>query len=95
MSLKHHFDDVTRGRLIGKLEEGRKTGHVIREFNIAHSIVFRLWAEFQKSGMCTRRTGTGHSNSITPIEDRYNVISRKRNRRSVDGELANQLCSAT
>ncbi|GFU72833.1 hypothetical protein TNCV_2782981 [Trichonephila clavipes] len=37
MSSRHHIDDFMRGRIIGKIEEGRKITDVAREFDIAHS----------------------------------------------------------
>ncbi|GFW00094.1 transposable element Tcb1 transposase [Trichonephila clavipes] len=43
MSSRHHIDDFMRGRIIGKIEEGRKITDVSREFDIAHSVVSRLW----------------------------------------------------
>ncbi|GFW68662.1 transposable element Tc1 transposase [Trichonephila clavipes] len=38
-----HGDDFMRGRIIGKIEEGRKITDVAREFDIAHSVVTWLW----------------------------------------------------
>ncbi|GFW55330.1 hypothetical protein TNCV_117161 [Trichonephila clavipes] len=32
MSSRHHIDDFMRGRIIGKIEEGRKITDVAREF---------------------------------------------------------------
>ncbi|GFW92165.1 transposable element Tcb1 transposase [Trichonephila clavipes] len=43
MSSRHHIDDFIRGRIIGKIEEGRKITDVAREFDIAHSVGSRLW----------------------------------------------------
>ncbi|GFS94282.1 uncharacterized protein TNCV_2013581 [Trichonephila clavipes] len=43
MSSRHHIDDFMRGRIIGKIEEGRKITDVAREFDIAHSVVSQLW----------------------------------------------------
>ncbi|GFS90954.1 transposable element Tcb1 transposase [Trichonephila clavipes] len=43
MSSRHHIDDFMRGRIIGKIEEGRKITDVAREFDIAHNVVTRLW----------------------------------------------------
>ncbi|GFV19543.1 transposable element Tcb1 transposase [Trichonephila clavipes] len=40
----------TRGRIIGKLEEGRSVTSVAAEFEIAYSIVSRLWRQFQTTG---------------------------------------------
>ncbi|GFX72991.1 transposable element Tcb2 transposase [Trichonephila clavipes] len=57
MSSRHHIDDFIRGRIIGKVEEGRKITDVAREFNIIHSVVSRLWKSFKTTGMCTRRHG--------------------------------------
>ncbi|GFX02557.1 hypothetical protein TNCV_728111 [Trichonephila clavipes] len=57
MSSRHHIDDIMRGRIIGKIEEGRKITYVAREFDIAHSVVSRLWKSFKTTGMCSRRHG--------------------------------------
>ncbi|GFW35267.1 HTH_Tnp_Tc3_2 domain-containing protein [Trichonephila clavipes] len=57
MSSRHHIDDFMRGRIIGKIEEGRKITDVSREFDIAHSVVSRLWKSFKTTGMCSRRHG--------------------------------------
>ncbi|GFW19009.1 hypothetical protein TNCV_165221 [Trichonephila clavipes] len=57
MSSRHHIDDFMRGRFIEKIEEGRKITDVVREFDIAHSVVSRLWKSFKTTGMCNRRHG--------------------------------------
>ncbi|GFT81591.1 transposable element Tcb2 transposase [Trichonephila clavipes] len=57
MSSRHHIDDFMRGRIIGKIEEGRKITDVAREFDITHSVVSRLWNSFKTTGMCSRRHG--------------------------------------
>ncbi|GFV98983.1 transposable element Tcb1 transposase [Trichonephila clavipes] len=59
MSSQHHINDFMRGRIIGKIEEGRKITAVAREFDIAHSVVSRLWKSFKTTGMCSRRHGGG------------------------------------
>ncbi|GFW82518.1 transposable element Tcb2 transposase [Trichonephila clavipes] len=87
MSSRHHIDDFMRGRIIGKIEEGRKITDVAREFDIAHSVVSRLWKSFKTTGMCSRRHGGGRVRSTTPAEDRYIVLSAKRNRRLRGGGL--------
>ncbi|GFU42790.1 transposable element Tcb1 transposase [Trichonephila clavipes] len=48
-----------RGRIIGKIEEGRKITDVAREFDIAHNVVSRQWKYFKTTGMCSRRHGGG------------------------------------
>ncbi|GFX26684.1 transposable element Tcb2 transposase [Trichonephila clavipes] len=59
MSSRHHIDDFMRGRIIGKIEEGRKITDVAREYDIAHSFVSRLWKSLKTTGMCSRRHGGG------------------------------------
>ncbi|GFV43354.1 transposable element Tcb1 transposase [Trichonephila clavipes] len=68
MSSRHHIDDFMRGRIIGKIEEGRKITDVAREFDIAHSV---------------------------GSEDRYIVLSAKRNRRTTAQQVANQFLAAS
>ncbi|GFV47332.1 transposable element Tcb2 transposase [Trichonephila clavipes] len=82
MSSRHHIDDFMRGRIIGKIEEGREITDVAREFDIAHSVVSRLWKSFKTTGMCSRRHGGGRVRSTTSAEDRYIVLSAKRKRRT-------------
>ncbi|GFU70338.1 transposable element Tcb2 transposase [Trichonephila clavipes] len=94
MSSRHHIDDFMRGRIIGKIEEGRKITDVAREFDIAHSVVSRLWKSFKTTGMC-RRHGGGRVRSTTHSEDRYIVLSAKRNRRTTAQQVANQFLAAS
>ncbi|GFT88002.1 transposable element Tcb2 transposase [Trichonephila clavipes] len=95
MSSRYHIDDFMRGRIIGKIEEGRKITDVAREFDIAHSVVSRLWKSFKTTGMCSRRHGGGRVRSTTPAEDRYIVLSAKRNRRTTAQQVANQFLAAS
>ncbi|GFV83071.1 uncharacterized protein TNCV_2801971 [Trichonephila clavipes] len=53
-SVRRHLDAFTQGRIIGKLEEGRSVTSVGAEFGIAHSIVSRLWRQFQTTGTAIR-----------------------------------------
>ncbi|GFX26396.1 transposable element Tcb2 transposase [Trichonephila clavipes] len=46
-----------RGRITGKIEEGRKITDVARKFDIAHSVVSPLWKSFKTTGMCSRWHG--------------------------------------
>ncbi|GFY21951.1 transposable element Tcb1 transposase [Trichonephila clavipes] len=95
MSSRHYIDDFMRGRIIGKIEEGRKITDVAREFDIAHSVVSRLWKSLKTTGMCSRRHGGGRVRSTTPAEDRYIVLSAKRNRRTTAQQVANQFLAAS
>ncbi|GFW94703.1 transposable element Tc3 transposase [Trichonephila clavipes] len=70
-SVRRHLDAFTRGRIIGKLEEGRSVTSVSAEFGIAHSIVSRLWRQFQTTGTAIRGFSSGRPRGTTPADDRY------------------------
>ncbi|GFY26515.1 transposable element Tcb1 transposase [Trichonephila clavipes] len=69
-SVRRHLDAFTRGRIIGKLEEGRSVTSVAAEFGIAHSIVSRLWRSFQTTGTAIRVFSSGHPRGTTQADDR-------------------------
>ncbi|GFW17267.1 transposable element Tc1 transposase [Trichonephila clavipes] len=54
-----------------------------------------LWKSFKTTGMCSRRHGEGRVRSTTPAEDRYIVLSAKRNRRTTAQQVANQFLAAS
>ncbi|GFW53759.1 hypothetical protein TNCV_3938531 [Trichonephila clavipes] len=76
MSSRHHIDDFMRGRIIGKVEEGRKITDVASEFDIAHSVVSRLWKPF-KTTECVVDGRGGRVRSTTPSEDRLSSYQQK------------------
>ncbi|GFX20328.1 transposable element Tcb2 transposase [Trichonephila clavipes] len=47
MGRRNHLDDFTRGKMIGRLEEGRTVTSVAAEFGINKSVVSRAWKAFQ------------------------------------------------
>ncbi|GFW65297.1 transposable element Tcb1 transposase [Trichonephila clavipes] len=84
-SVRRHLDAFTRGRIIGKLEEGRSVTSVAAEFGIAHSIVSRLWRQFQTTGTAIRGFSSGRPRGTTPVDDRYIVLQSRRNMRQTAG----------
>ncbi|GFT49539.1 transposable element Tcb1 transposase [Trichonephila clavipes] len=86
-SVRRHLDAFTRGRIIGKLEEGRSVTSVAAEFGIAHSIVSRLWRQFQTTGTAIRGFSSDRPRGTTPADDRYIVLQARRNRRLHGGGL--------
>ncbi|GFX31660.1 HTH_Tnp_Tc3_2 domain-containing protein [Trichonephila clavipes] len=79
----------------GKLEEGRRVTSVAAEFGIAHSIVSRLWRQFQTTGTAIRGFSSGRPRGTTPADDRYIVLQARRNRRQTAGEIARHTTQAT
>ncbi|GFT41140.1 hypothetical protein TNCV_5034271 [Trichonephila clavipes] len=86
---------VQDSRIIGNLEEGRSVTSVAAEFGIAHSIVSRLWRQFQTTGTAIRGFSSGRPRGTTPADDRYIVLQARRNRRQTAGEIARQTTQAT
>ncbi|GFX89178.1 transposable element Tcb1 transposase [Trichonephila clavipes] len=81
-SVRRHLDAFPQGRIIGKLEEGRSLTSVAAEFGIAHSIVSRLWRQFQTTGTAIRGFSSGRPRGTTPADDRLSLWCREhRNRR--------------
>ncbi|GFT56719.1 transposable element Tcb2 transposase [Trichonephila clavipes] len=94
-SVRRHLEAFTRGRIIGKLEEGRSVTSVAAEFGIAHSIVSRLWRQFQTTGTAIRGFSSGHPRGTTPADDRYIVLQARRNRWQTAGKIARHTTQAT
>ncbi|GFU43830.1 transposable element Tcb2 transposase [Trichonephila clavipes] len=94
-SVRRHLDAFTRGRHIGKLEKGCSVISVAAEFGIAHSIVSRLWRQFQTTGTAIRGFSSGCPRGTTPADDRYIVLQARRNRRQTAGEIARHTTQAT
>ncbi|GFV65034.1 hypothetical protein TNCV_3399531 [Trichonephila clavipes] len=63
MSFRHHIDDFMRGRIIGKIEEGRKNNRCCHHRSNCCGSHLKLLE-------CSRRHGGGQV-STTPAEDRY------------------------
>ncbi|GFU84768.1 transposable element Tcb1 transposase [Trichonephila clavipes] len=76
-SVRRHLDAFSRGRIIGKLEEGRSVTSVAAEFGIAHSIVSRLWRQFQTTGTAIRGFSNDRPRGTTSADDRYIVLQAR------------------
>ncbi|GFW12773.1 transposable element Tcb1 transposase [Trichonephila clavipes] len=94
-SLRRYLDAFTRGRIIGKLEEGHSVISVAAEFDIAHSIVSRLWRQFPTNGTAIPWFSSYHPRGTTPADDRYIVLQAKRNRLQTAGEITRHTTQAT
>ncbi|GFT47185.1 transposable element Tcb1 transposase [Trichonephila clavipes] len=95
MSSRHPIEDFMRGRIIGKIEEGRKITDVAREFDIAHSVVSRLWKSFKTTGMCSRRHGEVVLEVRRLQKTDISSYQQKRNRRTTAQQVENQFLAAS
>ncbi|GFU93628.1 transposable element Tcb1 transposase [Trichonephila clavipes] len=64
------------------------------EFDIAHSVVSRLWKSFKTTGMCSRRHGEVVLEVRRLQKTEYIVLSA-RNRRTTAQQVANQFLAAS
>ncbi|GFW82002.1 transposable element Tcb2 transposase [Trichonephila clavipes] len=93
MARRNHLDNVTRGRMIGKLEEGRTVTSVAADFGI-NSVVSRAWKAFQTTGTSVRKIGGGRPRTTTAGDDRYILLQAKSGRRQSASVIAQQLSTA-
>ncbi|GFX72464.1 transposable element Tcb1 transposase [Trichonephila clavipes] len=94
MARRNHLDDFTRGRMIGKLEEGRTITSVAAEFGINKSIVSRAWKAFQTTATAVRKVGGDRLRTTTAGDDQYIIRQAKRGRRQSASVIAQQLSTA-
>ncbi|GFX88396.1 transposable element Tcb2 transposase [Trichonephila clavipes] len=95
MARRNHLDDFTRGRMIGKLEEGRTVTSVAAEFGINKSVVSRAWKAFQTTGTAVRKVGGCLPRTTTAENGRYIILQAKRGRRQSASVIDQQLSTAT
>ncbi|GFW02870.1 transposable element Tcb2 transposase [Trichonephila clavipes] len=88
--------------LIGKEESLENAGissrsqtEVSRILNVDQSVISRLWQRFQRTGDVTRQPVSGRPRVTTPRQDRYLVISARRQRGSTARALGSALTVAT
>ncbi|GFX46337.1 transposable element Tcb2 transposase [Trichonephila clavipes] len=95
MARRNHLDKFTRGRMIGKLEEGRTVTSVAAKFGINKSVVSRALKAFQTTGTAVRKIGGGRSRTTTAGEDHCIILQAKRGRQQSASAIAQSLCTAT
>ncbi|GFW56067.1 transposable element Tcb2 transposase [Trichonephila clavipes] len=94
MTRRNHLDDFTRGRMIGKLEEGCTVTSVAASSE-STSVVSRAWKSFQTTGTAVRKVGGGRPRITTAGDDRYIILQAKKGRRQSASVIAHQLSTAT
>ncbi|GFV96037.1 transposable element Tcb2 transposase [Trichonephila clavipes] len=95
MARRNTLDDFTRGRIIGKLEEGCNVTSVAAEFGINQSVVSRAWKAFQTTSTAIRKAAGGHPRTATAGDDQYVILPAKRSQRQSASLIAQQLSTAT
>ncbi|GFX33506.1 transposable element Tcb2 transposase [Trichonephila clavipes] len=94
------LDDIwmllPRGRIIGKLEEGRSVTSVAAEFELLLTASFHDFGDnFKLQEQLSGGFSSGRPRGTTPADDRYIVLQARRNRWQTVGEIARHTTQAT
>ncbi|GFV23175.1 transposable element Tcb1 transposase, partial [Trichonephila clavipes] len=93
-SVRRHVD-AYRGRIIGKLEEGRSVTSVVAEFELPTASFHDFGDNFKLQEQLSGGFSSGRPQGTTPADDRYIVLQTRRNRRQTAGEIARHTTQAT
>ncbi|GFV08942.1 transposable element Tcb2 transposase [Trichonephila clavipes] len=85
---------LPKGRIIGKLEEGRSVTSVAAEFELLTASFHDFGDNFNYRNSYPGFS-SGRPRATTPADDRYIVLQAKRNRRQTAGEIARHTTQAT
>ncbi|GFV00189.1 transposable element Tc3 transposase [Trichonephila clavipes] len=94
-SVRRHLDAFTEVESLGSWRKAAVCDKCGCRVRIAHSIVSRLWSQFQTTGTAIRAFSCGRPRGTTPADDRYIVLQARRNRRQTAGEIARHTTQAT
>ncbi|GFX53308.1 transposable element Tcb2 transposase [Trichonephila clavipes] len=83
--------DSERWRAVGRIEAGQSITDVALFFGIHHSVISRLWKQFQTTQTVVRRPVGGRPRVTTPAKDRYIAIVDKRNRRATSTRVTSMV----
>ncbi|GFS64317.1 transposable element Tcb2 transposase [Trichonephila clavipes] len=95
MAQRLQLDMFTKGRIVEMLESSRSQTEVSRILNVDQSVISRLRQSFQRTEDVTRQPVSGRPRVKIPRQDRYLVISTRRQRGSTARALGLGLTVAT
>ncbi|GFW53948.1 transposable element Tcb2 transposase [Trichonephila clavipes] len=82
MTSRKRMEDSERWHAVGRIETGQSITNVAHFFGVHHSVISRLWKQFQTTQAVVRRPVCGRPRVTTPVEDRNIAIVAKRNHRA-------------
>ena len=83
-----------RWQAVGLIEAGQSITDIALFFGVRHSVISRLWKQFQTSQTVVRIPVAGRPRVTNPSEDRYIAVVAKRNRRSTFTRVTSMVASA-
>ncbi|GBM95121.1 hypothetical protein AVEN_258185-1 [Araneus ventricosus] len=87
MSRRSRFPDSLRWRAIGWMEMWLSQADAARRLNVSHSVVQRLWDQYQSEDSVSKRHVSGQSRVTTPAEDRFLALPARRKRSTTVPQL--------
>ncbi|GFV67212.1 paired domain-containing protein [Trichonephila clavipes] len=95
MAQRPQFDMFMKGRIVQMLKSSRSQTEVSQILNVDQSVISRLWQRFQRTRDVTRQLISRRPRVTTLRQNRYLVISARRQRSSTDRALGSTLTVAT
>ncbi|GFV06700.1 HTH_Tnp_Tc3_2 domain-containing protein [Trichonephila clavipes] len=77
-----------------RIEAGQSITHVALFFGVHHSLISRLWKQFQTTQTVVRRPVGSHPRVTTPAEDRYIAIVAKWNHKATSTRVASMVTAS-
>ncbi|GFV00041.1 HTH_Tnp_Tc3_2 domain-containing protein [Trichonephila clavipes] len=94
MTSRKLMEDSERWCVVGRIETGQSITDVALFFGVHHSVILRLWKQFQTPQTVVRRHVGGHPRVTKPAEDRYTAIVAKRNRRTTSTRVTSMVTAS-
>ncbi|GFT30770.1 HTH_Tnp_Tc3_2 domain-containing protein [Trichonephila clavipes] len=88
------MEDSERWRAVGRIEAGQSIKDVALFLGVHHSVMSRLWKQFQTTQTVVRRPVGGCPKVTTPAEDRYIATVAKRNRRATSTRVTSMVTAS-
>ncbi|GFW74987.1 transposable element Tcb2 transposase [Trichonephila clavipes] len=92
MTSSKRMEDSERWRTVGRIEARQSITYVALFFGVHHSVISRLWKQFQTTQI--RRPVEGRPRVTTHAKDRYNAIVAKRNRRATSTRVTSMVTAS-
>ncbi|GFX21924.1 transposable element Tcb2 transposase [Trichonephila clavipes] len=94
MTSRKRMEESDCWRAVGRIEAGQSITYVALFFGVHHSVISRLWKQFQTTQTVVRGPVGGRPRVTTPTEDRYIAIVAKRNHRATSTRVTSMFAAS-
>ncbi|GFW85067.1 transposable element Tcb1 transposase [Trichonephila clavipes] len=89
------MEDSEHWRAVRRFEAGQSITEGALFFGVHHSVISRLWNQFQTTQTVVRRPVRGRPRVTTPAEDRYIAIVAKRHSRATSTRVTSMVTASS